>query len=388
MVVSTEADIGAIRNPFDIAGLEAYLATATTPQKGTTLGPRVVWPPVQTPISVQQFLYGQLNPTYLVTDATGRRFVLRRKPGPNKLLASPTAHAVEREFYLLGGVRHADATAPVPHVLLLCEDELVIGAVFYIMEFVQGRIFHDAEMRELLVRERAQAWDSVLSTLAQINRVNAERITEYIPSRYFPVPRDTNYFQRQVRGLGKVHEAQSKHVNPIPHFGSTGAYLDKECPKLDRLVLIHGDYKIDNVVFHPTEPRVIAVLDWELCTFGHPLFDLANVLQPFSVDMPTASSEPLLFRADPEGTGKWVRERLQQYERLNPQFGNGKIIDYWTPGKAFGVLRLAVICQGIAMRSKLGNASSAKADVYAKFFEPLGELAHALIEEGKQQLKL
>ncbi|ODQ82977.1 hypothetical protein BABINDRAFT_159455 [Babjeviella inositovora NRRL Y-12698] len=370
-VVDSETDITSIRSPIDLQSLERYFSAAQ-PSTGTTLGPNVSWNFIQTPLIVKQFSFGQSNPTYLITDYTGKQLVLRRKPGPNKSLASKTAHAVEREFFLMAGLKHVDRNAKVPQMYMLCEDESVVGAVFYVMEFIKGRIFHDPAMPSLGETEKRACWKSAVEAVAEIHQMPAEKLIAAIPGLYFHVSKDTNYFQRQVSGLSRVAAKQSEYVDPIPGFEDTCKYLMENCPKMDKLTLIHGDFKIDNMIFHPTEPRVLAMLDWELCTFGHPLFDLANLLQPYSIpERIWANFQSSAVREDP----KWVDEVLLLYERTNPEYANGGLKKYFTSGIVFGIFRVSVIIQGIAMRSKLGKASSARAAEVAKSYKPFGQYA-------------
>lgn len=339
------------------------------------------WSPLVPPLSLKQFKFGQSNPTYLVEDSNGKQAVLRKKPTSNKNLISKTAHAIEREFFMLASItninerRPEQKRVPVANVFLLCEDEQHIDAVFYVMELVKGRIFHDPSLSPIKnADERAQVWDSVLNTAAAIHSIPSKELFDQLPERFFkkptPNPKVT-YFSRQVKSLSKIQELQATDVDPIPHFRETSEWLLKHAPKDPEVPhLIHGDFKIDNFIFHPTEPKIIAVLDWELCTNGHPLFDLANVLQPFC--MPPSLNK-FFVKFDIEENPHLVDEVLDGYiEKAKPDWDIKKI---WSVGVVFGLYRVAVICQGIAQRTVRGVASSAQAHQTALLYPPVGELA-------------
>lgn len=267
---------------------------------------------------------------------------------------------------------------PVADVFLLCEDEQHIDAVFYVMKFVKGRIFHDPSFPTLKsIEERNKYWDSVLETAASIHSIPSDALFNQLPKRFFKLP-DPNpkfsYFERQVKSLTKIQSLQTKDVDPIPFFKEISNYLLKTSPKDPKIPsLIHGDFKIDNFVFHPTEPKIIAVLDWELCTNGHPLFDLANVLQPFC--MPSSLNK--FFTKFPiEQDEKLVQRVLNGYDaKAKPDWNIHKL---WNTGVVFGLYRVAVISQGIAQRVVRGSASSETAKVTAGMYPHVGKLAFEL----------
>lgn len=370
--------------------MEKYFSSPTLPG-GTTLGPQIEWSPLIPPLNVKQFKFGQSNPTYLVTDSKGTKAVLRKKPTSNKKLISKTAHAIEREFFMLASIKNINnekslgaKPVPVADVFLLCEDEQHIDAVFYVMKFVKGRIFHDPSFPTLKADgERAKYWDSVLETAASIHSIPSDALFSQLPDRFFKKP-DPNpkfsYFERQVKSLTKIQSLQAKDVDPIPYFDEISKYLLRTAPKDPKVPsLIHGDFKIDNFVFHPTEPKIIAVLDWELCTNGHPLFDLANVLQPFC--MPTSLNK-FFAKFDIEQDDELVKTVLDGYEeKAKPEWDIQKL---WNTALVFGLYRVAVISQGIAQRVVRGSASSETAKVTAGMYPHVGELAFKLTKSGSK----
>ncbi|KAF9408453.1 hypothetical protein BGZ76_005868, partial [Entomortierella beljakovae] len=230
------------------------------------------------PIKVSQFKLGQSNPTYLLTDANDKRYVLRKKPAG--ALLSATAHSVEREFRILKALGE-NSDVPVPKVYTLCEDSSIVGTPFYVMEFLQGRIFSDVGMRKLPFEERRLCWASAIETLAKLHKV------DHVAIGLENYGKPTGFYRRQITSLSKVAAAQAaakdpegQTIGPIPGIEELTAWFMKNEVK-DSTSIVHGDYKIDNLVFHPTEPRVIGILDWELSTIGHPFSDLSNLLNPF-----------------------------------------------------------------------------------------------------------
>ena len=217
-----------------------------------------------TGMRVQQFQGGASNPTFLLTTDTPdgpRRYVLRKKP-PGQLLAS--AHQVDREFKAM---RALEGHIPVPHMRVLCEDDAVIGAGFYVMDYLEGRIFRDATLPGLTPTERAAVYDDLNATLAKLHQVDFETVG------LGDFGRPGGYFERQVaRWIKQYRGAESEH---IPEMEALIERLPALIPPDDSVSIAHGDYRLENVMFHPTEPKLIAVLDWELSTIGHPLADIA-----------------------------------------------------------------------------------------------------------------
>ncbi|CAK7913108.1 hypothetical protein CAAN1_20S02630 [[Candida] anglica] len=425
--MSPNVDVTPIRNPLDVSALEKFLSRSQSPaplatQASTktpticTLGPSVTsWPPpfMKAPFTVKQFKFGQSNPTYFVTDANSRYFVLRRKPSPNNKLVSRSAHAIEREFFMLRAINicneqtekaggPASRLVPVPKVHLLCEDESVLGYVFYLMEFVDGRQLKNPSMPGMPQDEQNRHWQGIMETITAIHSLDAKTLSDELPASHFPQFQPEklfktggqSYFQRQARTLSSVEALQTKTVDPIPSFGPLCQWVLENGPRdPDTPTLIHGDFKIDNVIFHPTEPRVVAVLDWELCTFGHPIFDLANFLQPFQLPN---QLNLLLYKPDvtemgieQPGSLEAVHDKLRLYREVlghdwSDHDKTNNPVDNWDVGFVFGLLRLCVISQGIAMRVKRGSASSGEASGYARMYPLLSKLAVEYVKNSKK----
>lgn len=406
-------ELSEVRLPIDLKNLAKYLATVNKSTPGTSFGVEVPrFPDASTNYDIQQFKFGQSNPTYLLRHGSSS-FVLRRKPSPNNKLVSRSAHAIEREFFLLRAIgvlnQDNDRKVPVPNVFLLCEDESVIGYCFYLMEFIQGEQLKNPSMPEISDEDRPYYWKSVMDTITAIHLLDGERLIAELPKSHFPQFHDlaklksSSYFARQIKTLSAVSRMQLAVVPEIPDFEAICKWTMENAPKdPDHLTLIHGDFKIDNVLFDPKTKSVRAVLDWELCTFGHPLFDLANFLQPFQLPNQV---NLMLFRPYKTTMGKenpdsinTIYEKLRMYhqsygkeswENNNP---TNNAPDLWLVGTVFGFLRLAVISQGIAMRVKKGSASSGEASGYAEMYPFLAALAMECMlefdEKRREKLKL
>lgn len=397
-------DVTDIRNPLDTKAIEQYL---TNLPSSATRGSEV--PEFKAPFTIKQFRFGQSNPTYLIIDAANKHYVLRRKPSANSKLVSRSAHAIEREFLILDGIYKcnksvpAERAVPVPKVYVLCEDESVTEAVFYVMEYIEGRPIKRPDLPGVPESEKAKYWDAIMTTISSIHSLDGNELVKYLPAKHFPQFQPEklakskggpSYFQRQIKTLSGVAQLQSKTVNPIPNFEALIRYTAEHAPKdPSKLTLIHGDCKIDNFLFHPTEPKIIAVLDWELCTFGHPLFDLANFLQPF--EMPNELNNAF-FRPDKVNMGREipgsrdaVYEKLRLYQKKlgypwNDDIPSNNPVDLWTLGVIFGILRLCVISQGVAMRVAKGTASSANAAGFSSLYILLSDLAMEIIEKSSK----
>ena len=319
-------------------------------------------PDFRGPLASTKFKGGQSNPTYRIDAASGT-YVLRRKP-PGQLLAS--AHAVDREFRVLTAL-HGGAV-PVARPLHLCTDESVIGSMFYLMEFMDGRIFWDPSLPELAANARAAYFDALLGTLAALHQVDvgAVGLADY--------GKPGNYFARQISRWSEQYRASQ--TRKIPAMDALIDKLDARCPADDGTVaLTHGDYRIDNLMFHPTEPRVIAVVDWELSTLGHPLADLGYFCM--ALRLPRNPALPGLAGLDRAELG--IPDEASMLARYSELSGR-PIPEDWPFVVAFSFFRLAAIAQGVAKRAQQGNASSEKA-VQA------GQMTELLAQTGLQTLR-
>jgi aminoglycoside phosphotransferase (APT) family kinase protein len=291
---------------------------------------------------VQQIKGGASNPTFKLT-AEGPngplRYVLRKKP-PGVLLAS--AHQVDREYRVMKALEGTGV--PVPHMRHLCTDDSVIGTAFYVMDFLDGRIFRDATLPGLTRAERAEIYDQLNLTLAKLHQV------DYVARGLGDFGRPDGYFERQVARWTKQYRgAESEH---IPAMEQLIAELPAMIPADKSVSIAHGDYRLENTMFHPTEPRLIAVLDWELCTIGHPLADIGyNCFLWHSEGQSWGSLLGVDFATSGIPTEK---EYVAAYCRRTGR----DHIDDWNFYLAFGVFRLASISQGVYRRVLNGVAPS------------------------------
>ena len=309
-------------------------------------------------LKIQQFSFGQSNPTYLLTDRN-KAYVLRKKP-PGKLL--PSAHAVEREYRILKTLEKTDV--PVPKMVLLCNDVAVIGTPFYLMEYVAGRIFRNPALPEMTRRkERFAIYDAMNETLARIHNVDwqAMGLVNY--------GKPGNYMTRQVGKWSKQYMASK--TDPIQSMDNLMAWLPQNIPDDDRTSIVHGDFRLENMIFHPTESKVLAVLDWELSTLGHPLADLAYNCMGYY--LPSMGSRTFgISDVDFEATGIPTED---VYTAAYCERTQRKDIPNWSFFMAFGMFRLAAIVQGVYKRGLDGNASAADAQRF-------GILVHFLSDAG------
>ncbi|CAI5756095.1 unnamed protein product [Candida verbasci] len=392
-----------IRSPIDLRKLQSFLSTIKESKNPkVTFGHNSSVPNKFN--SIKQFTFGQSNPTYYLTTDVGT-FVLRRKPSPNSKLISKSAHAVEREFFILNSINIINDESretnpvPIPKVHLLCEDESIIGYVFYIMDYINGIQIKNPSLPGISQSDASTYYDSIIRMFASIHSLDVEKLISLLPEQHFPQfqniekLKNTSYFERQIKTLTSISNLQNKHVNEIPNFDTITKWLLKNKPKdPTKLTLIHGDLKIDNILFDPITKQVIGILDWELCTIGNPLFDLSNFFQPF--ELPCKLNE-LLYKSNPNSMGlgnkeskKFLFQQLREYSKLIKWDNNdpkNNPMDLWPIGHVFGLLRLCVISQGIAMRVKLGNASSSSAKSYSNMYPYLSELAMDKIKEWKSQ---
>jgi aminoglycoside phosphotransferase (APT) family kinase protein len=309
------------------------------------------------PLQVRQFRGGQSNPTYLLQADSGR-YVLRRKP-PGKLLKS--AHAVDREYRVISALYGADFPVPRPYVL--CEDDIVIGTAFYIMEYVEGRIFWELDLPGLEPNERAAIYDSVNETIAKLHSF------DYTALGLGDFGKPGNYFARQIsRWSGQYRASETRTVEEMDRLMD---WLPAHIPDDESASIVHGDFRMDNMIIHADEPRVIAVLDWELSTIGHPLADFTYHLMSWQMPEIGLGSAGLRDRdlaalgipADDEYTQRYC-------DRTGRQDGIADR-DFYS---AFNFFRLAAILQGIAGRVRDGTAASAHAGQAESAVEPLAAL--------------
>lgn len=314
------------------------------------------------PLTVEQFKGGQSNPTYkLITPR--HAYVLRRKP-PGKLL--PSAHAVEREYQVMKAL--GAQGFPAPHMHALCEDDSVIGTAFYVMDFVEGRIFWDAYLPDLDPAERAALYDASNATLAQLHAIDVEAagLSDY--------GRPGNYFERQIARWTKQYKAAE--TAPIAAMDRLIDWLPANAPQQDRVSVVHGDYRLDNMIFHPTEPRVIAVLDWELSTLGDPLADFTYQLMQWRTPKEIRSG---FLGVDLKALGIPTEdEYVAAYCRRTGRDGIPKL-DFYI---AYNIFRLAGIAQGVYARGLQGNASNERAKELGALVAPMADYAWSIAERA------
>jgi aminoglycoside phosphotransferase (APT) family kinase protein len=345
------------KHAFDIAALSVWLGNHLNGFKG--------------PLTVEMFKGGQSNPTYkLITP--GKSYVMRAKPGPvAKLL--PSAHAIEREFAVMRGLYGTEV--PVAQMHCLCEDESIIGRAFYIMEFVAGRVLWDQALPGMLPAQRGEIYN-------EMNRVQAALHTvDYGKQGLAGFGKPGNYFERQIGRWSKQYLASADGAGPmtqpIPEMQALIDWLPGHIPAsaLDpaKVSIVHGDYRLDNMIFHPTEPRVLAVLDWELSTLGHPLGDFSYHCMAWHI-------APGSFRGigglDHVALGipteeEYIRMYCERTQLTTPD----ALKTDWNFYLAYNMFRIAAILQGIAKRVETGTAASAQAVSSAAGARPLAQMA-------------
>jgi len=321
------------------------------------------------PMTLEKFPGGQSNPTFKVTAKSGS-YVLRRQP-EGKLLKS--AHAVDREYKVLSALK--DSAVPVAKVFHLCEDTSVMGSLFYLMEYCQGQIFWDAELKEIDSNQtRSAMYDAMNKTLVALHSVDIEAcgLQDYGPQG--------DYFQRQVaRWTDQYRKTELQTINAMDELI---VWLQANLPEHDgRLSLVHGDYRLDNLMFDSEKPEIIAVLDWELSTLGHPFSDLAY--QCMQLRMPQGFGNV-------DGLKGVVRASLgipteEEYAAKYCQRMGIEQVDNWAFYLAFSFFRFAAIVQGVAKRAEQGNASNENAGKVAGFVEPLAKMALEVIAQEQQK---
>lgn len=329
---------------IDAARLEAWMADNVAGFKG--------------PLTVQQFKGGQSNPTYkLITP--NQNYVMRRKP-PGPLL--PSAHAVDREYRVITAL-HGQGF-PAPKTFGLCMDDSVIGTAFYIMDCVEGRVIWDATFPSVPHDERRAYFDAMNKTMADLHMIDIEKAG----LQDFGKP--GNYFARQIGRWSKQY-LEDKDAGVVPSMEKLVRWLPDNIPDGDETAVVHGDYRCDNMIFHPTEPKVLAVLDWELSTLGHPLADFSYHLMMYR--MPPSTTTGLIGNDLAALNIPTEEEYVAAYCARTGRDGIPNL-DFYV---AYNMFRLAGIIHGIRGRVVRGTASSAHAKKSAEGVEMLADLAWA-----------
>jgi aminoglycoside phosphotransferase (APT) family kinase protein len=330
------------------------------------------------PLTVTMFRGGQSNPTYKL-DTPSRGYVMRAKPGPvAKLL--PSAHAIEREYAVMSGL--AGSEVPVPRMLCLCEGESVIGRSFYVMEYMQGRVLWDPSLPGMTSAERGEIYD-------EMNRViSALHAVDFASHGLAAYGKPGNYFERQIGRWSRQYKTSADGAGPmsqpIPEMERLVDWLPRHVPAtaLDhaKVSIVHGDFRLDNLMFHPSRPRVIAVLDWELWTLGHPLADLSYHCMTWHT--PAGALRGIAgLELDSLGIpseDEYIRRYCKRTRLATPEALKAD----WNFYMAYSLFRIAAIRQGIAKRVEAGTASSAQAAAAAANARPAAKLAWQFAEKA------
>jgi aminoglycoside phosphotransferase (APT) family kinase protein len=330
------------RHRFDVARLEAFLAERIDGFSG--------------PLAVEQFQGGQSNPTFLLA-TPGARYVMRAKPAPAAKLL-PSAHAVDREYRVITAL--AQTGVPVPRTFCLCTDESVIGRAFYVMEYVAGRVLWEQSLPGMAKSERAAVYDEMNRVIAQLHGV------DYRAAGLADFGRPGNYLARQIDRWTKQYRASE--TEPMAEMDRLIEWLPGAIPAGDETSVVHGDYRLDNLIFHPTEPRILAILDWELSTLGHPLADFAYHCMSWHIP-------PERFRgiAGLDLASLGIPSEAQYIAAYCRRTGRARI-GHWDFYLAYNMFRLAAILQGIMKRALDGTAASREALDAGKRARPMAEL--------------
>lgn len=338
------------RQKFDVAALQAYMRAHVEGYSGE--------------LSVEQFKGGQSNPTFKLS-ADGRHYVLRTKPGPAaKLLSS--AHAIDREFRVMDALNKAGF--PAARQYALCLDEEVIGRAFYVMEFVEGRVLWDQSLPGMSKAERGAIYDEMNRVIAQLHT------TDYAAIGLAEFGKPGNYFARQIDRWSRQYKASE--TEKIEAMDQLIAWLPHNIPPGDETSIVHGDYRLDNMIFHPTEARIVAVLDWELSTLGHPLAD-------FSYHCMSWHIPPGQFRgiAGLDHAALGIPDEQAYIAQYCARTGMTIRGEDWNFYLAYNMFRMAGILQGIMKRYVDGTAASEQALKAGQAARPMAEMGWRYAEQ-------
>lgn len=344
------------RQKFDVDALDAYMKAHV---EGYLGGPLVV----------EQFKGGQSNPTFKIGNGS-QQYVLRTKPGPAAKLL-PSAHAIDREYRVMDALQKAGF--PAARQYALCLDESVIGRAFFIMEFIEGRVLWDQALPGMAPAERGAIYDEINSVIARLHSI------DYAAIGLADYGKPGNYFARQIERWTKQYLASKTET--IEAMDKLIEWLPKNIPEDDDTAIVHGDFRLDNLIFHPTEPRILAVLDWELSTLGHPAAD-------FSYHCMSWHIPPGKFRGvkglDLKELGiPSQQEYIAAYCKRTGKTIRTEDFNFYL---AYNMFRLTGIMQGIMKRYVDGTASSAQALENGKAARPMAEMGwhYAQLAGGKQ----
>jgi len=317
------------------------------------------------PMSVSQFKGGQSNPTFHIS-ISNKEYVLRKKP-PGKLL--PSAHAVDREYRVLKALM--DTAVPVPRVLHFCEHDEVIGTPFYVMEYLSGRIFRQPLLPDMKSAERSAIYDAMNDTLARLHNLDlkAAGLEDY--------GKPDHYIARQVALWSRQYEASK--TGDVPALDQLMKWLPDNIPADQSTSIVHGDFRLENLMFDEKEPRVIAVLDWELSTLGHPLSDLAYNCMSYYLPSENAIARGFTG-SDIASLG--IPSQEDYVAAYCQRTGRDGIAD-WVFFMAFSLFRVAAIQQGVYIRALKGNASSEIAHQFGNLYPAIAQQGWALVQESQ-----
>jgi aminoglycoside phosphotransferase (APT) family kinase protein len=340
------------RQKFDVGAMQEYMRQNVEGFSGD--------------LTIEQFKGGQSNPTFKLT-AGGRSYVLRTKPGPAaKLLAS--AHAIDREFRVMNALNKAGF--PAPRQFALCNDEAVIGRAFYIMEFIEGRVLWDQALPGMSNNERAAHYDEMNRVISQLHTI------DYAAIGLGDYGKPGNYFARQIDRWTKQYKASE--TEKIDAMDNLIEWLPNNIPPGDDTSIVHGDYRLDNMIFHPTEPRVLAVLDWELSTLGHPLADFSYHIMSWHIQhgqfrgIGGLDHKALGIPSEEEYVAKYCERTGKTIRRED-----------FTFYLAYNMFRMAGILQGIMKRYVDGTAASEQALRSGQQTRPMAEMGWKYVNSHK-----